>query len=122
MILWITGNSKAGKTTLAKWLLELHPKAVWLDGDIVRTVWPGLGFSENDRVENNMRVARLADVLNKQGHTIIVSTICPFASLRNKIRELIGKDVNFVYLSGGKPVTEEYPYEERQKSENNFDI
>ena len=76
MIIWIRGPRKSGKTTLAKQLLE-RMNAVWLDGDDMRTMWPDLGFSEQDRLVNNIRVAKLAKILEDQGHDVIVSTICP---------------------------------------------
>ena len=51
--------------------------AINLDGDGVRRVWKDLGFSDEERFENNMRVARLAKELEEQGFDVIVSTICP---------------------------------------------
>ena len=77
MIIWITGKRKAGKTTLAK---ELFSKmnAVHLDGDEMRaSISADLGFTEEDRLENNKRIAKLAKVIENQGYDVIVSTICP---------------------------------------------
>jgi adenylylsulfate kinase len=125
-ILWCTGNSRSGKSTLAKNMLELVREStcindqmpVWLDGDEIRQVWPELGFSKEDRIENNMKFARLAKILYKQGFSVIVSTICPYRELRDKIRRFLGKNnVQFIYLSGGKEPTIEYPYESRQEGE-----
>lgn len=107
MITWITGNSGAGKTWLARRLQQ--PGTVWLDGDEVREVWPGLGFSREDRWENNMRIARLAKLLESQGYDVVVSTICPYRDLRTEIRRFIR--CKFVYVEGGEPVSDEYPYE-----------
>lgn len=77
MILWITGQRKSGKTTLAKQLLQ-RMDAIHLDGDDMReSINQDLGFSEEDRLENNKRIARLAKVLENQGFDVIVSTICP---------------------------------------------
>lgn len=76
MIIWIRGARKSGKTTLAKQLLE-RMDAIWLDGDMVRSIWTDLGFSDEDRLENNKRVARLAKAIEDQGRDVIVSTICP---------------------------------------------
>lgn len=115
-ILWITGNSGSGKSTLAKWLTGYIPNAVWLDADKIRKIgWPELGYSTKDRIENNLRFAALAKELSDQGCTVIVSTICPYADLRNRIREMI--DVHFIYLSGGKEPSETYPYEPRGENE-----
>jgi len=77
MIIWVTGERKSGKTTLAR---ELCAKmgAVNLDGDEMRaSVSEGLGFSEEDRKENNRRIAKLAKVLEEQGFDVVCSTICP---------------------------------------------
>ena len=85
MIIFITGDRGKGKTTLAK---ELCRKmgAINLDGDGVRRVWTDLGFSDEDRFENNMRVARLAKELEEQGFDVIVSTICP--NIKNLRKEV----------------------------------
>jgi len=110
MILWITGNSGSGKSMLGR---VLSVGRVWLDGDDMRGVWPGLGYSREDRWENNMRIARLAKVLNDdQGIDVIVSSICPYRELRDEIRRLV-RDVQFVFLAGGMEASEEYPYEGR---------
>jgi adenylylsulfate kinase len=120
MILFVIGNTGAGKTTAVKNMLELFDEdesPIWLDGDMVRWVWPGLGFSKEDRIENNMRVARLAKVLDDQGFNVIISMICPYRELRDKIRNLLGSSVEFIFLSGGKEPSEMYPYEPRQEDE-----
>ncbi len=105
MIHWITGNSGSGKTTLAK---RMKKEDIILDGDDMREVWPGLGFSKEDRYEQNLRIARLAKTLEKQGFDVIVSTICPYKKLREKVKEITG--CRFIYLEGGKE-GKDYPYE-----------
>ncbi len=110
MILWITGNSGAGKTTMAEWLQALAgSNAVVLDGDEMRSVWQDLGFSRNDRWAQNLRVARLAKVLEQQGLLIIVATICPYRALRQEVQRITG--CKFLYLPGGKAPSAAYPYE-----------
>lgn len=77
MIIWITGDRGKGKTTLAK---ELCSKmgAINLDGDEMRSsISTDLGFSDTDRFENNIRIAKLAKILESQGFDVVVSTICP---------------------------------------------
>lgn len=84
MIYWITGESGAGKTTLAKKLL--NNKTIHLDGDDMRaSITEELGFSKEDRIKNNIKIAKLAAKLNNQGFDIIVSTICPYEELKEKI-------------------------------------
>lgn len=78
MIIWITGDRGAGKTTLAKQMRDLMPGTIILDGDEMRaSISVGLGFSDEDRLENNLRIARLARILEAQGFPVLVATICP---------------------------------------------
>lgn len=105
MITWITGNSKSGKTFLAN---RMRKNEIILDGDALRAVWPGLGFTIKDRWEQNCRAARLAVMLEAQGFDVIVATICPYTELRNQIKEMT--NCRFIYLEGGE-TGEDYPYE-----------
>ena len=107
MILWLTGNTGSGKTTLAKRLKTKD--AIILDGNEMRNaISEKSGFSKEDRWKHNLRVARLARVLESQGFIIIVSLICPYEELRKEVKEITG--CKFIYLSGGK-TGEDYPYE-----------
>ena len=111
MILWITGNSKAGKSTLAKKLLT--KKSIWLDGDAMRGIWPGLGFSKRDRIENNLRIASLAKLVESQEKDVIVSSICPYMELREQVKKICG--CIFVFIQGGQNNSEKYPYEQPKR-------
>jgi len=107
-IIWLTGNTGAGKTSLA-YILKERLNAVVLDGDELRaSISIDLGLSKNDRDTHNMRVARLAKVLHSQGFNVVVSVIAPFQSTRDKITELISPF--WVYIKGGK-VGKDVPYE-----------
>lgn len=107
MITWITGQSKSGKSTLAR---KMRKNEIILDGDAMRsTINKDLGFSKEDRIENNMRIARLAKELESQGFDVIVTTICPYKELREDIRKITG--CKFIYLEGGIK-HKDYPYEE----------
>jgi len=112
-IIWIFGNSKSGKTTLAKKLLKIK-YAIHLDGDMVREIWQDLKFSKEDRMENNLRVAKLADAIKKQKFDLVISTICPFRELRAKIKKLI--HCKFIYITGGK-LGGDYPFEVPREDE-----
>ena len=107
MIKWLFGNSGAGKTTLAKEMLNY--KTVHLDGDDVREVWTDLKLDYASRYEQNMRIARLAKIIESQGFDVIVSSICPYRELRKEVQKLT--QCEFIYLSGGLEGSE-YPFEE----------
>ncbi len=94
---WISGQSKSGKSTLAR---KMRTKEIILDGDVIRaTINKDLGFSREDRWENNLRIARLAKELDKQGFDVIVATIAPYKELREEIKQITG--CKFIYLEGG---------------------
>ncbi len=105
-MIWITGNSGSGKTTLANRIKKEN--TIILDGDEMRKCWT-LGFSEKDRWEQNMRAAKLAMLLEKQGYEVIIATICPDRKLRQEISEMA--NVRWIYLEGGRKPSEKYPYE-----------
>lgn len=91
IIVWLTGLSGAGKTTLANALslvLSVTGKNVeHIDGDEIRRVMcPDLSFSKKDRDENVRRMGHLASLLAKHGVTVIVSAISPYREIRNEVR------------------------------------
>ena len=96
MIQWIYGESGSGKTTLARKLIDA--RTIHLDGDDMRRVWPELKYSEEDRLTNNMRIAHLARVLDRQGFNVVVSTICPTETIRNAVQKITG--CVFIHIEG----------------------
>ncbi|MDF1748832.1 MAG: sulfate adenylyltransferase subunit CysN [Alphaproteobacteria bacterium] len=96
-ILWFTGLSGAGKSTVAN-LVEKHLLAIGrhtyiLDGDNVRHgLNKDLGFTETDRVENIRRVAETAKLFVDAGLITLVSFISPFRSERDLARNLVEED------------------------------
>jgi bifunctional enzyme CysN/CysC len=93
-VLWFTGLSGAGKSTIAnlveKKLLSLGRHTVMLDGDNVRHgLSRDLGFTEADRVENIRRVAEVAKLMTDAGLIVLVSFISPFRAERQLARELM---------------------------------
>lgn len=99
MIIWITGLSGAGKTTLAQHVTEAlkHRGApvVLLDGDALRWVVqdPAVGHDRASRLTNAYRIARMAKLLEEQGLTVVVATMSLFHEIhawnRQEFREYL---------------------------------
>jgi adenylyl-sulfate kinase len=91
-VIWFTGLSGSGKTTLAghlrEILKEMNVRPILLDGDEIRDVLDRRGFDEASRRAHNVQVGKLAQMLERQGHWVIVTLISPFASTRQDIRNL----------------------------------
>jgi len=96
-IIWMTGLSGAGKTTLS-YALEsaLHGMGYFiqtLDGDNVRTgINKNLGFSDADRYENIRRIAEVSKLFLNCGIITIASFISPTAEIREMARTIIGEE------------------------------
>ena len=97
IVIWITGLSGSGKTTVAKGIeLELHKRGYLtklLDGDNVRTgINNNLGFSEADRKENIRRIAEVSKLFMIGGVILINCFISPTKEIRDQARQIIGED------------------------------
>jgi bifunctional enzyme CysN/CysC len=93
-VLWFTGLSGAGKSTIAnlvdKKLVRMNRHTLLLDGDNVRHgLNRDLGFTEADRVENIRRVGELAKLMTDAGLIVITAFISPFRAERQLVREMI---------------------------------
>jgi adenylylsulfate kinase len=90
-IVWMTGLSAAGKSTIAveleKLLLERHKHAYRLDGDNIRMgLNKNLGFSAEDRAENIRRIGEVAKLFADSGVIAITSFISPYKKDRDLVR------------------------------------
>ncbi len=111
VVLWFTGLSGAGKSTIAGLVgreLEAAGTAVeYLDGDVVRThLSKGLGFSKEDRDTNVERIGWVASRLARHGATVIVSAISPYAQARTTARSLVEEHAPFVEIHVATSVEE----------------
>ncbi len=93
-VLWFTGISGAGKSTIAneleKRLWEDGKQTVLLDGDQVRHGLNGdLGFSPSDRTENIRRVGEVARLFFEHGNIVLCTFVSPYDKDRNSIKKLL---------------------------------
>jgi adenylylsulfate kinase len=113
IVIWITGLSGSGKTTIAKDLeLELHKRGFLtklLDGDNVRTgINNNLGFSEEDRTENIRRIAEVSKLFMKGGVILINCFISPTKEIRDQARSIVGAEDFFeIYVNTPLEVCEQ---------------
>jgi adenylylsulfate kinase len=90
-VVWLTGLSGSGKTTIARSVAEeLSKKGVpveVLDGDVIREKFSrGLGFSKQDRDENVRRAGYVAHLLARHGVVVVVALISPYRAVRDEVR------------------------------------
>ena len=109
-ILWFTGLSGSGKSTIANIVeRELHAAGAhtyMLDGDNVRHgLNRDLGFTDADRVENIRRVGEVAKLFVDAGTVVLCSFISPFRAERQMVRELVGAE-EFVEIFVDTPIEE----------------
>ena len=93
-VVWLTGLSGAGKSTIATRLAEeLAGRGVAvevLDGDEVRrALSAGLGYSREDRDTNVRRIGWVAGLLARHGVGVITAAISPYADTRDEVREAV---------------------------------
>ena len=96
-ILWFTGLSGSGKSTIANAvevkLNELKKHTYLLDGDNIRMgLNKGLGFSDIDRIENIRRIGEVSKLFVDAGIIVLTAFISPFQEDRDSVRRLVNKD------------------------------
>lgn len=101
-LMWFTGLSGSGKSTIANALEhKLHKlgyKTYALDGDNIRKgINKGLTFSPEDRTENIRRIAEVANLLVDAGIIVLAAFVSPYKKDRENIRNIVGND-NFVEI------------------------
>jgi adenylylsulfate kinase len=101
--IWMSGLSGSGKSTVANQLEAVLNEQGYhtytLDGDNTRLgLNKGLGFSEEDRIENIRRVAEVCKIMNDAGLIVICSFISPFEKNRTQAKEIIGDNFIEVFI------------------------
>ena len=102
-IIWLTGLSGAGKSTIAKnvekRLFQKNINVFCLDGDNLRMgLNKNLDFSPEDRTENIRRTAEVANLFSKAGFIVLVSLISPYRSERKKARDIRPEVFREIYV------------------------
>lgn len=101
-VIWLTGLSGAGKTTIAKILIQKINSdglnAELVDGDDIRKKFPGLGFSKTDRLKQAERVIEFTQYLQSQNKIAVVALITPYSASR-ALAKLKCRNYFEVYLS-----------------------
>ena len=110
LVLWFTGLSGSGKSTIAKLVEQaLHAEGrhtYALDGDNLRHgLNRDLGFTDQDRVENIRRVGEVAKLFVDAGLIVLCSFISPFRAERRMVRELFDQD-EFIEVFVDTPIEE----------------
>jgi adenylylsulfate kinase len=110
-VIWFTGLSGSGKTTIAhvveEKLLDAGVPVEILDGDVVReNLSKGLGFSKEDRDTNIRRIAFVAHLLQRNGAFVITAAISPYIAIRQEARDMVGDDFVEVFADAPLEVCE----------------
>jgi adenylylsulfate kinase len=91
-VLWFTGLSGSGKSTIADRvvaeLTRLGIAVEYLDGDIIRDIFPATGFTRPERDAHIKRVGFLASRLEAHGIIVVASLVSPYESSRQFVRNL----------------------------------
>lgn len=106
-VIWFTGLSGSGKTTIAQWVHgELKRRNIpveYLDGDTIRHLFPTTGYTRTERDQHIRRVGYLASKLEENGVFVVASFISPYEESRAFVRGLCR---NFVEVYVSTPLEE----------------
>ena len=102
MVLWLTGLPASGKSVLADklydYLSEQGYRVERLDGDALRSLFPGTGFSREERVRHVRRAGEMAARLERAGAIVIASLISPYRESRSFVRSICSRFVE-IYVN-----------------------
>jgi adenylylsulfate kinase len=106
-VLWFTGLSGSGKSTIAvrvhEALVQKQVEVEYIDGDALRDVFPNTGFTRPEREDHLRRTGYMASRLAAHGVAVVASFVSPYRDSRNFIRKLCS---NFVEIYVATPLDE----------------
>ena len=100
MIIWLTGQPGAGKTTIAKEIVNLQSNADWIniDGDDIRAIFDNKDYSEQGRRKNIELAQQIALFLHKKGRNVVVSLVSPYKDQRDDFKIKVGENIVEAYV------------------------
>lgn len=124
MIIWLTGQPGAGKTTICKKIMMRDSRMFHIDGDDLRDLFENKDYSETGRRKNIELAQQIAQYLHNKGEDVLVSLVSPYKDQRDKFKEKMGNKLVEVYIhTSEKRGREDYFVKEYgQPTENYLDI
>lgn len=106
-MLWFTGLSGSGKSTIAARLVRMLQRrgvdVEHLDGDVVRGLFPGTGFTREARNEHLRRIGFVVSLLEKHGVMVVATFVSPYRESREAVRRMCRR---FVEVHVATPLAE----------------
>ena len=125
MIIWLTGQPGAGKTTICKEILQLKDfRYFHIDGDDLRDLFENKDYSETGRKKNIELAQQIAQYLHNKGKDVLVSLVSPYKDQRDNFKEKMGDNLVEVYIHTSEERGREsfFVKEYGKPSENYLDI
>ena len=99
MIIWLTGQTGSGKSTIANELVsDSTGTFINIDGDDLREIFQNKDYSEVGRRKNIELAQHIAEFLHRKGFHPVVSLVSPYKDQRDKFKDKMGRDILEVYV------------------------
>jgi adenylylsulfate kinase len=99
MIYWFTGQPGAGKTSIAKSLIEKLPKNTFhVDGDDLREIFNNKDYSEAGRRKNIELAQHISHFLHNKGNNVLVSLVSPYIDQREDFKNKLNSSIIEIYV------------------------
>jgi adenylylsulfate kinase len=121
MIIWLTGQPGAGKTVLAKLLIENLVADFHIDGDDLRALTANKNYGIKGRIENVGRAQTIAHYLHNVTEDVVVSLVSPYIDQREEFKTLLGDNIIEIYVHTTEPrERDHYHVKNYQAPQENF--